>query len=362
MSTSSSLLALKSVSSRSSATSSSTGTSLGSDYDSDYPTLSSGMTSPADEDIHSLNQVSKGDQKTRRSSIGGFRMKPSETAQTPPSRTLSVAMRKVRRALTMFRRKRMDGIQIALPAKVSSAFSTAAESFYSLPNGQLSEQDLRAHPIQEAGVRRFGTVTGSTIVDSAFRRPRAQRLRLSNFSTLSRSVDLSAVLTTQTPEIKKTDRPDALKVHPDFQSLLGHILRFLFFLPWCAAVGAALLLFPAQLDAITFAPGYIAHSPRGIKRFSHWADCAIHHVVIFLAFAAVLIYYDKTVGVPLGGALVSRFVYVWNDFRIDRSIPLGEDNRQTLFLLATDRAFAGEEFVVRDASGVIVHATELSMD
>ncbi|KAH7927003.1 hypothetical protein BV22DRAFT_308914 [Leucogyrophana mollusca] len=370
MSTSSSLLALKSISSRSSATSASTTTSTSTECDSDYTPLSSGMTTPADDDVRPLDRLLKGyaDQNGRRASLGtGFRAKPSSGLQdtpAPPSRSLSVAMRKVRRvarSLTVFRRKRADGVQLAFPSGTPTGPNSAGDNFYSLPNGQLSEQDLRSRSNQtQPGVRRSGTVTGSTIIESAFRRPRAQGFRLSNFSTLSRGVVLAS--TPAAPTAEKSDPLSVSEAHLGFNVMLTHVLRILFFLPWCAAVGGALLLFPAHLDLVAFAPGYLLRSPRGIRRFSHWADCALQHVMIFLALTTVLVCYDKTVGVSLGGALVSRFVYVWNDFRVDRNIPLGEDDRQTLFLVATDRAFVGDEIVVRDQSGVAVRVKESSMD
>ncbi|OBZ73959.1 hypothetical protein A0H81_06090 [Grifola frondosa] len=125
------------------------------------------------------------------------------------------------------------------------------------------------------------------------------------------------------------------------KTLLPPLVRLLFFLPWCAAVGGAILLAPAHLELVTFAPGYI-RSPRGVRRLAHWADCALHHVGIFLACAVVLAWYCPLAAAPV----LARCVYAWQDFRPDAKVPLGEDDRQSLWAVARGVYWEGEEDLV----------------
>ncbi|KAI0945906.1 hypothetical protein AcV7_010020 [Taiwanofungus camphoratus] len=123
------------------------------------------------------------------------------------------------------------------------------------------------------------------------------------------------------------------------------LLRIIFFLPWCITVGGAILLSPQHLEIITFPPGYLS-SPTGTRRFAFWADCAAHQVFIFLACLAAYVWWDFPRGVLLASAALARFVYVWHDFRVDQSIPPGEDDRQSLYLVVT-LAYTKEDMVIR---------------
>ncbi|OCH88896.1 hypothetical protein OBBRIDRAFT_56947 [Obba rivulosa] len=111
-------------------------------------------------------------------------------------------------------------------------------------------------------------------------------------------------------------------------------LRVLLFLPWCVAVGGTILLSPQHLESVVFAPGY-AKSPRGLHRFAYWADCAMHHVFIFLACTITFCWWNLSYGMILAAGMLARFLYVWHDFRTDESIPLGEDDKQSLYSIAT---------------------------
>ncbi|KAH9924945.1 hypothetical protein B0H21DRAFT_712418 [Amylocystis lapponica] len=110
-------------------------------------------------------------------------------------------------------------------------------------------------------------------------------------------------------------------------------LRVICFLPWCAAVGGAILLSPQHLEGVAFGPGYIA-SPRGTARFAHWAEFAVHHVCIFLASLVAILCWNTVHGALVLGATLARFAWVWCDFRVKDGIPLGEDDRQSVYLAA----------------------------
>ena len=95
-----------------------------------------------------------------------------------------------------------------------------------------------------------------------------------------------------------------------------------------------MLLWPDQLEAITFQAGYV-DSVQGIRRFAHWADVGLHFVMIFLASLATILWFlPRTAGVTLVIGLCLRFVFVWHGWKIDYSVPLGKDDRQSLYLLA----------------------------
>lgn len=112
------------------------------------------------------------------------------------------------------------------------------------------------------------------------------------------------------------------------------VVRILCFLPWCISVGGALVLFPDYLEYLAFQTGYIS-SPTGIRRFSHWAEYGMQHVVIFCVFLGLFVFVSPTAGFLLIGGLLAQFYHVWNYFSLDRTIPLGTDDLQTVYLLAT---------------------------
>ncbi|KAF8817085.1 hypothetical protein BYT27DRAFT_7333009 [Phlegmacium glaucopus] len=116
--------------------------------------------------------------------------------------------------------------------------------------------------------------------------------------------------------------------------LLGLAIRILCFLPWCIAVGGSLVLFPDHLEYIAFQTGYIV-SPTGIRRFSHWAEYGMQHVIIFGAFLGLFVFILPTTGFLLIGGLLAQFYHVWNYFSLDRTVPLGTDDLQAVYLLAT---------------------------
>lgn len=122
-------------------------------------------------------------------------------------------------------------------------------------------------------------------------------------------------------------------LHPSsLTNALVLILRVLFFLPWCIAVGGTIVMYPRYLEHVAFGFGYIK-SPKGIRRFAHWADTGIQHVWIFFGFLASIWWIYPILGWMLIGGVVAQTANAWQDFEVDRSIPLGEDDRQTIYLV-----------------------------
>ena len=112
------------------------------------------------------------------------------------------------------------------------------------------------------------------------------------------------------------------------------VIRILLFLPWCIAVGGALVLFPDHLEYIAFQTGYVT-SPTGMRRFSHWTHYGFHHIVIFVASVILFGFLFPATGCLLFGGLLAQYYHVWNRFSLDRTVPLGSDDLQSVYLLAT---------------------------
>jgi len=111
------------------------------------------------------------------------------------------------------------------------------------------------------------------------------------------------------------------------------VAKIICFLPWCLAVGATLLLAPQYSELVAFRTGYVS-SLQGVRRFAHWAECGLQQVTIFFASIAIIGYFQMAVGVTLAVLVLSRFIFVWQNFEFDQSIPLGEDDRQSLYRIA----------------------------
>jgi hypothetical protein len=132
-------------------------------------------------------------------------------------------------------------------------------------------------------------------------------------------------------------------------------LRFAFLailLPvYSVLVGACILLAPCHIDIVAFGHGlYFARPPRGIARFSHWAYCAWPHIFTFLASVICLIRWKFYLGIAFAAFVVVGFIFSWSDFKVDKNIPLGADDRQSVFLAVT-------EGVVGNGHRIEVHGT-----
>jgi hypothetical protein len=125
------------------------------------------------------------------------------------------------------------------------------------------------------------------------------------------------------------------------------LAKVLGFLPWCIAVGGAIMLYPTQLELVAFNTGYQS-SLKGIQRFAYYADCAMQHVAIFVGCVAVLCWWSSTfVTTLLVATITAGFCLAWGDFVLDRSIPLGHDDRQTIYLVFTNYGLQGDSIVFR---------------
>ncbi|KAG5634380.1 hypothetical protein H0H81_002167 [Sphagnurus paluster] len=121
--------------------------------------------------------------------------------------------------------------------------------------------------------------------------------------------------------------------------LLPTVLRVFFFLPWCVVAGGAILLFPTHLELVFFKTGYNAPL-RGIHRFALWADIGPQLVSVFLAFLLVLWYAYPMPALVLASGIVARMVYAWQGFQFDGNVLLGEDDRQSVYVVWKEYMFA----------------------
>ncbi|KII83765.1 hypothetical protein PLICRDRAFT_180112 [Plicaturopsis crispa FD-325 SS-3] len=147
------------------------------------------------------------------------------------------------------------------------------------------------------------------------------------------------------------------------EEVVAALPRILLFVPWCIAVGGAIVMCPGYLETVTFGTGYLP-SPKGIRRFAHWADVAMHHVAIFLACvlaASWALGFDA--GILLWTALLAQFAYAWQEFEVDAAVPLGEDDRQTMWLVLTNYGMSDDTVIVKRPTGGFsaVAAAEVSV-
>ena len=142
----------------------------------------------------------------------------------------------------------------------------------------------------------------------------------------------------------------SIKLNPsNLVDTLLLLLRIFLFLPWCAVVGGTIVVCPKYLELVAFGPGYLK-SPKGIHRFAHWAETGMQHVWIFMGFLASVWWLYPTLGCVLIGGVVAQTANAWQDFKVDRTIPLGEDDKQTMFLVATQYGVPDELMGIRKTS------------
>ena len=153
---------------------------------------------------------------------------------------------------------------------------------------------------------------------------------------------------------------------PDWpKSPLGNVLillKIICFIPWCIAVGGAVILCPNQLELVAFGAGYQS-SLKGIKRFAYRADTAMQHLVIFCGFVAAVAWWNQLVGVFLLTGIMVAFLFAWGDFVLDRNIPLGRSDRQTIFLVVANYGFPDDSIVFqKTADGYLALERNVSCD
>ncbi|KAJ3568049.1 hypothetical protein NP233_g5962 [Leucocoprinus birnbaumii] len=127
------------------------------------------------------------------------------------------------------------------------------------------------------------------------------------------------------------------------EDVIKAALRMVLFLPWCIAVGGSIVLCPSKLDTITFRTGYL-EPLFGIHRFAHWADRTFEHIVIFITFIGFLAWLSPVIGVLAGCAVGALALNTWSGFRVDPNVPLGEDDKQSVYLSIT-KFWLADEFL-----------------
>ncbi|KAI0070869.1 hypothetical protein K474DRAFT_1669641 [Panus rudis PR-1116 ss-1] len=129
-------------------------------------------------------------------------------------------------------------------------------------------------------------------------------------------------------------------------------LRILFFVPWCALVGAMIVLFPRHINLVTPStshPFFATIPAPGLRRFAHWGECAAHHVLIFLAPFAFLLLWNFKLGITILAILAATGFQQWREYieKINSDEvefgPLGEDDMDSVYLVLTDR-YMDEDF------------------
>ena len=128
-------------------------------------------------------------------------------------------------------------------------------------------------------------------------------------------------------------------------------IKIALFVPWCFSVGGAILLCPQYLDPITFKTGYMA-PPDFALRFKYWAEHAWHFIVIFLGLIAAITYCEPAGGITITTLIVARFFHVWSSFKFDQTVPLGQDDQQSIYMaLAMRNLGIGRDTIVLTRSG-----------
>ena len=138
------------------------------------------------------------------------------------------------------------------------------------------------------------------------------------------------------------------------QRLLHIFILALCFPFWTFAVGGCMFLSPmAHLDTITFSSGFVLPPPSDIARFGYWAENAIPHMCTFLAGLCFLIWWRLDLGFSVLAIVLYLFWQAWSGFRLDKGIPLGEDDQQTIYLISMVHTLGdGYRFRARDGSVV----------
>ncbi|KAK0488392.1 hypothetical protein EDD18DRAFT_1466316 [Armillaria luteobubalina] len=121
---------------------------------------------------------------------------------------------------------------------------------------------------------------------------------------------------------------------PDFSPnmLPSALLIILLFPPWYVLVVATILLSPQHLKYAVFFSVYIASS-QGVRRFAHRAEVDFPHVMIFFAFIRCIGTEHLLLGITLGTLTIGQSIIAWHDFHYDSQIPVGDDDRQSLYLI-----------------------------
>ena len=138
------------------------------------------------------------------------------------------------------------------------------------------------------------------------------------------------------------------------QRLLHAFILVLCFPFWTFAVGGCIFLSPVvHLDAITFSSGFVLPPPSDIARFGYWAENAIPHMCTFLAGLRFLIWWRLDLGFSVLTIVLYLFWRAWTGFGLDKGIPLGEDDQQTIYLVSMVHTL-GDGYRFRASDGSVV--------
>ncbi|CAL1697543.1 unnamed protein product [Somion occarium] len=97
-------------------------------------------------------------------------------------------------------------------------------------------------------------------------------------------------------------------------------IRIILFVPWCALVGAFIVLAPTQINKLTpstpslFMPTIPSSGPR---RFSYWGECALYHILIFIAPILFLLLGSPMNAVAILAVVMAGCFWEWRDFVLD---------------------------------------------
>ena len=79
--------------------------------------------------------------------------------------------------------------------------------------------------------------------------------------------------------------------------------------------------------------GFVLPPPSYIARFGYWAENAILHLCTFIAGLCFLIWWRLNLGFSVLAIVFCLFRRAWSNFELDKGIPLGADDRQTIYLV-----------------------------
>ena len=138
------------------------------------------------------------------------------------------------------------------------------------------------------------------------------------------------------------------------QRLLDVFILSLCFPLWTFAVGGCILLSPTtHLDTVAFGSGFVPAPPSDIARFGYWAENAIPHLCTFLAGLCFLIWWRLDLGFSVLAIVLCLFWRAWSHFELDKGIPLGADDQQTIYLVSMVHTLGeGHRFRTSDGSFV----------
>lgn len=138
------------------------------------------------------------------------------------------------------------------------------------------------------------------------------------------------------------------------QRLLHALILALCFPFWTFAVGGCIFISPiTHLDTIAFGSGFVPPPPSDIARFGYWAENAIPHMCTFLAGLCFLIWWRLDLGFSVLVIVLYLSWRAWSGFELDKGIPLGEDDRQTVYLVSIVHTL-GDGYRFRASDGSVI--------